>query len=99
MCGRIRREPPDRLLELALGAHLPAAAGLVPGDGDVDEALEEVALFARGGAPGELELLVRGEVLARADELNPLLVGRLELLRLRPGRRRCAAGSRGRTRS
>jgi len=65
--GRVRREPADRLLELALGADAPPAARLVPGDGDVDQALEEVALGLRRRAPGELELLVRGEVLACAQ--------------------------------
>ena len=74
MRGRVGRQAADRLLELALGADLPAAAGLIPRDGDVDEPLEEVALGRRRGAPGELELLVRGEVLAGTDELNPLPV-------------------------
>ncbi len=71
MRGRVGRQPADRLLELALGSDLPAAAGLVPGDGDVDEALEEVAFGLGRRAPGEFELLVRGEVLAGAYELNP----------------------------
>jgi hypothetical protein len=71
VCGRIRRQPPDRLLELALGADAPPAAGLVPRDRDVDEPLEEVALLGRRRAPGQLELLVRGEVLAGADQLEP----------------------------
>jgi hypothetical protein len=36
----------------------------------VHEALQEVAFFGRCGAPGVLELLVRGEVLAAADQLD-----------------------------
>src|SRR4051812_33552686 len=99
MRWRVRRQAADGFLELAFGADPPAAPGLVPGDGDVDEPLEEVALLVGRRAPGELELLVRGEVLAATDELKPLPVLRRELLRLRPGRRRCGAGSRGRTRS
>jgi hypothetical protein len=35
----------------------------------VHEPLEEVALVGRRGAPGELKLLVGGEVLARTNEL------------------------------
>ena len=42
-------------LELALAADLVAAAGLVPGDDHVHEALEEVALLGLGRAPGELD--------------------------------------------
>jgi hypothetical protein len=64
---RIRRQASDRLRKLALRADLPAAARLVPGDGDVDEPLKEVAFLARRGAPRKLELLVRGEVLAAPD--------------------------------
>jgi hypothetical protein len=70
VCGGVGREPSDRLHELPLGADLASAPCLVPRDGDVDEALEEVPLVRRRGAPGELELLVRGEVLAAADQLN-----------------------------
>jgi hypothetical protein len=36
----------------------------------VDESLQEVAFFGRRNAPGVLELLVRGEVLAGADQLD-----------------------------
>jgi hypothetical protein len=60
-------EPASRLLELPLGADLSATPRLVPRDRDVDEALEEVAFRGGRGAPGVLELLVRGEVLAGAD--------------------------------
>ena len=89
----------DGLGELALSADPPAPAGLVPGHRDVDEPLEEVTLLDRSRAPGELELLVRGEVLTGADERDTLVKRGLELLRRRPGRRRFGAGSRGRTRS
>jgi hypothetical protein len=75
MHRRIRREPPSRLLELACAADTVAAVGLVPGDGHVDEALEEVTLPGLGGPPRRLELLVRREVLAAADQLDPAREG------------------------
>jgi hypothetical protein len=67
----VGRQPPDRLLELALAADAIAAAGLIPGDRDVDEALQELALGRLGRSPRVLELLVRGEILAVADQLEP----------------------------
>ena len=67
----VRAQPARRLLELALAADLVAATGLVPGDGDVDEALEEVPLRLLGGAPDVLQHLVSGEELPRADQLEP----------------------------
>jgi hypothetical protein len=42
--------------------------------------LEEVALVRLGGAPGILQLLVRGEELAPADQIQP--GGQLLRLRL-----------------
>jgi hypothetical protein len=69
----VRAEPSLRLLELALAADPVPAPGLVPRDGDVDEALEEVPLLGRCRAPRQLELLVRGEELAAPDELYALL--------------------------
>jgi hypothetical protein len=57
------------LLQLPLAADAVAAAGLVPGDREVDEALEEIALLVRRGAPRVLELLVGGEELAAADQV------------------------------
>jgi hypothetical protein len=69
----IRREPADRLRELSLGRDGAAASGLVPRDRHVDEPLQEVAFLRRGGAPFVLELLVRGEVLAGADQLEPAI--------------------------
>jgi hypothetical protein len=77
---RERREPPCRLLELPPRCDGTAAAGLVPGDRDVDETLEEVALLGRRRPPGVLERLVRGEELAAPNELEPAR----ELVRDRP---------------
>jgi hypothetical protein len=97
--GRKWLQTPHRLCQLPLRADLAPTSGLVPGDGDVHQALEEVALLGGRGAPGILELLVRGEVLARTNQLDARLIRGLELLRLPPGRRTCGAGSRGRTRA
>jgi hypothetical protein len=69
MTGRVSTESPRRLLELALAADPVPAAGLVPRDRDVDESLVEVALLRRRRAPRQLELLVRGEELAAANQL------------------------------
>ena len=66
-----RREPPLRLRQLALAAGAVAAAGLVPGDGHMDEALEEVLLRRLGRAPRVLERLVRLEVLPTPDLVEP----------------------------
>jgi hypothetical protein len=74
-----RPEAPGRLFELPLAADAVAAVGLVPGDGDVDKPLEEVALLGLSRAPGVLELLVRREELASPDQVEP----GGELLRLR----------------
>jgi hypothetical protein len=86
MLRRERSEPSTCLLELALAACSVAATGLVPGDDDVDEALEEVLLGRVGRPPGVLERLVRGEVLACAGELQaPLEVTLYFRARLQPG--------------
>jgi hypothetical protein len=75
-----RREGPEpalRLLELPLEADPIPAAGLVPGDDDVHEPLEEVLLLGLGCAPCVLERLVRGEVFAVAGKLEaPLQISR-----------------------
>jgi hypothetical protein len=73
VAGRERAEPPGCLFELALATGTVVAPGLVPGDDDVDEALEEVFLGRVRSAPGVLERLVRLEVLARAGEVEPAL--------------------------
>jgi hypothetical protein len=64
------REPSPGLLELPLAADPVPAPGLIPRHGDVDEALEEVALAVRRGTPGVLERLVRLEVRASADQVE-----------------------------
>ena len=66
MGWRIGGEAARGLLELAFAPRAVATARLVPRNRDVDEPLEEVALARRRRAPLELELLVRGEVLAPA---------------------------------
>ena len=73
MCGCVRRQTADRLRELTLGADPASAPGLIPGDRDVDEPLVEVPLRRLGRAPRELELLVRLEVAAGADQLHSAL--------------------------
>ena len=71
MRGRVRREPARRLLELPLAADGPVRGpAWYQRDRDVDEPLEEVALRGRRRAPRELELLVRLEKLAAADQLE-----------------------------
>ena len=80
MLRRVGPEPPRRLLELPLAADAVPTPGLVPGNSDVDEPLEEVALLGRRRAPGVLERLVRGEELAAANQLEPAR----ELVRDRP---------------
>lgn len=64
-------EPLRCLLELAPAADPPPAAGLVPGDGDMDEPLEEVPLGGRGDPPAGLERLVGLEVLPGPELRQP----------------------------
>ena len=73
MAGRERAESPGCLLELALTTGPVVAPGLVPGDDDVDEALEEILLGRVRCAPRVLEGLVRLEVLAGTGEVEPSL--------------------------
>ena len=73
MRGRVGRQPADRLLELALATNSVAPTGLVPGDGDVHEALEEVALGRLGGTPRVFQLLVSGEELAGPNQFQAAL--------------------------
>jgi hypothetical protein len=70
---RVGAEPARRFLELAFAARTSTAAGLVPGDCDVDEPLQEVSLLRRRLAPLVLELLVCGEELAGGDQLQALV--------------------------
>jgi hypothetical protein len=72
MRGAVWRKPAARLLELSFGADPFAAPGLVPGDRDVHEPLEEVPLAGLGGAPRVFQLLVSGEELAGPDQLEAL---------------------------
>ena len=67
---RVRAEPARCFLELALAPGAPPAAGLVPSDGDVDQALQEVSFFGWRFPPLVLELLVRGEELSGGDQLE-----------------------------
>ena len=71
MLRRERPEPARRFLELSLAADAVSAPGLVPGDGDVNKALEEVLLRGAGAAPDVLERLVRFEILATGDLVEP----------------------------
>jgi hypothetical protein len=70
MVRRVRAEPTRRLLQLPLVSGPISAAGVVPGDCDVDEALEEVALGRLGRAPEILQHLVGREVLPAVDQLE-----------------------------
>jgi hypothetical protein len=65
-------EPARGLRELALAARPVPAAGLVPRDSDVDEALEEVLFFGLGGTPRVLERLVRLEELSAPDQIETI---------------------------
>jgi hypothetical protein len=82
MVRRVRTEPAHRLLELPLISGPISTAGVMPRDGDVDEALEEVALGWLGGAPEILQHLVGREVLPAVDQLEPAL--ELNTVRGRP---------------
>ena len=70
---RVGPEPPLRLLELPPAPVLVPPPGLVPRDDDVDEALVEVPLLRGGGAPRELQLLVRLEVRTPARKRKSFL--------------------------
>ena len=69
----VRPQASRGLLELAFTASAVPAGGMQPRDGDMDETLQEVALCVGCLAPLVLELLVRLEVLARADEIQTAL--------------------------
>ena len=83
--GTVRLEAARRLLELTLAPRAVAAAGVVPGDCDMDEPLQEVPLALRRFAPLLLELLVRLEVLPRAEELQSAFEGHVPIIRVREG--------------
>ena len=63
-------ESARRLRELPLAAGPVPPAGVVPGDRDVDETLEEVLFRRLGSPPGLLELLVRLEVLTTSNQVE-----------------------------
>jgi hypothetical protein len=63
-------ESARRLGELPLAPGPVPPAGVVPGDRDVHEALEEVLFRRLGRPPSLLELLVRLEVLTAPDQIE-----------------------------
>ena len=76
MRRRVRREAASRLRELARTRDVATGdACVVPGDGDVHEPLEEVALNGVGCTPRLFESLVGRVEVARADRRQPALVG------------------------
>jgi len=68
-------EPTGCLLQLPCGTGCILVARVVPGDSDVNQALEEVALQVRRIAPLFFERVVRRVVLALGDQLETLLQG------------------------
>ena len=84
----IRAQAPFRLLELTLAAGPVLTARVVPGDGDVNQSLKEVALGFGCIAPFVLELLVRLEVRLRADQLDTALESHNAIIRVHPRDRR-----------
>jgi len=70
---RVRAQAAGRLLELPSCTRRVAASGVMPGDGDVDQALQEVALGVRGRSPFGLERLVGRVVGARSDQVESVL--------------------------
>jgi hypothetical protein len=70
MLRREGLEATRRLRELPLAPGPVPATGVVPGDRDVDEALEEVLFPRLRRPPRLLELLVRLEVLASANQIE-----------------------------
>jgi hypothetical protein len=71
MRGRVRPEPAGSLLELSFATGTVGPLRVQPCNRDVDETLEEVTLALGRLAPLVLQLLVRVEVLARSDQLQP----------------------------
>ena len=74
----------SRLLELALASRTVSAPGVQPGDRDVHEPLQEVALIGRRLPPLVLELFVRLEVRAGSNQLQPPLEPHRRIIRVSP---------------
>jgi hypothetical protein len=91
---RVRRKPTPRLVQLALAPDSVSASGLIPGNGDVDEPLEEVSLVGLRCPPGLLEELVGGEVLAVRDLVEAELVRAFDVRSIVLQGRRNASGRR-----
>jgi len=70
MRGSVPAEPAFRLRQLTLAARPVPTPRVVPGDRDVHEPLEEVALLVGCEPPLVLELLVCVEVVTRPDQLD-----------------------------
>jgi hypothetical protein len=70
MLRRERAEPPRRLGELPFASGPVPTAGVMPGDRHMHQALKKVLFRRLGRPPGFLELLVRLEVLALADQIE-----------------------------
>ena len=66
-----RSETPQGFVKLSLAADAVPPTRLVPGDRDVDEALEVIAFSRPRRSPRKLELLVRGEELPPIDQAQP----------------------------
>src|SRR5262245_65247056 len=100
MLGCVRAESPRRLLELAFATRAVVSLRVEPRDRDVDEALEEVPLLARGAPPFVLELFVGVEVAPHADQLESSSQAHRadyrrprRVLVSRPWRRSCSLGT------
>ena len=77
----VRRQAPHRFRELALARDGAAGhACVIPGDGEVDEALKEISLLGGSRPPGVFEGFVRGEVLPSLDQVETSLVACVDAL-------------------
>jgi len=83
MLRPVRSEPARCFLELTLAPRPVAPARVVPGDGDVDESLEEIALGLRCVEPLLLELLMSLKVRLRADQVESALEAHCTIIGVR----------------
>ena len=88
MVRRVRTEPARCFAELPLATGTVPAPRVVPGNGDVDEALQEVSLRLRRVPPLVLELLVRSEELAGGNQLEATVESHCVIINEGPARRR-----------